>query len=294
MFISKLLKEPLFHFIILGGLLYLASVMSGYDDAQTQRIVVSEGQIRHLATLYKKTWQRKPTREELQALIQEYIKGQAAYYEGMSMGLEKDDVVVTRRLRQKVDFIAEESLERPAVTDDVLQAYLQKNPDKFLAEPTLSIRQVYFEPGYQGSTAVAKIEKVLAELIKNPDEAIEELGQRYVFKPYYINQSLTGLKHVFGKDFVDALLKAKTGVWTGPFKSSFGSHLAYIDKKQEAYLPELSIIYDKVFNEWQNSLREQSLDLYYAELLKRYPATVHWPADDSLIVAKKQVGKNNK
>ena len=287
MFISKLLKEPLFHFIILGGLLYLASIMSGYDDAQTQRIVVSEGQIRHLATLYKKTWQRKPTREELQALIQEYIKGQAAYYEGMSMGLEKDDVVVTRRLRQKVDFIAEESLERPVVTDDILLAYLQKNPDKFLSEPTLSIRQVYFESGNSKLTNEEKIEGVLSALIQSPDEAIEGLGQRYVFKPYYINQSVTELKHVFGKAFVDVLLKAKEGAWFGPVQSGFGNHLVYIDKKQEAYLPELSVIYDAVFNEWQNSLRQQSLDRYYAKLLKRYPATVHWPADDSLIVAKK-------
>ena len=287
MIIYKLLKEPLFHFLVLGGLLYLASILSGYNDTDTQRIIVSQGQVRHIAILYEKTWQRKPTKAELQALVQDYIKSQAAYYEGMRMGLEKDDVVITRRLRQKINFIAEEKLERPAVTDDILQAYLQQHADRFRTDPILSIRQVYFDPSRGEQESDTQLRKLLSELAERPDEDIENRGQRYIFKPYYINQTLTDLKRVFGEDFANAVLKAEAGVWTGPIQSAFGSHLVYIDKKQEGFLPALSSIYDQVFKEWQNSLREQSIDTYYAELLKRYPVTVHWPEDEALIIAKK-------
>ena len=287
MIIYKLLKEPLFHFLVLGGLLYLASILSGYNDTDTQRIIVSQGQVRHIAILYEKTWQRKPTKAELQALVQDYIKSQAAYYEGMRMGLEKDDVVITRRLRQKINFIAEEKLERPAVTDDILQAYLQQHADRFRTDPILSIRQIYFDQSRGEQESDTQLRKLLSELAERPDEDIENRGQRYIFKPYYINQTLTDLKRVFGEDFANAVLKAEAGVWTGPIQSAFGSHLVYIDKKQEGFLPALSSIYDQVFEEWQNSLREQSIDTYYAELLKRYPVTVHWPEDEALIIAKK-------
>jgi len=287
MIIYKLLKEPLFHFLVLGGLLYLASILSGYNDTDTQRIIVSQGQVRHIAILYEKTWQRKPTKAELRALVQDYIKSQAAYYEGMRMGLEKDDVVITRRLRQKINFIAEEKLERPAVTDDILQAYLQQHADRFRTDPILSIRQIYFDQSRGEQESDTQLRKLLSELAERPDEDIENRGQRYIFKPYYINQTLTDLKRVFGEDFANAVLKAEAGVWTGPIQSAFGSHLVYIDKKQEGFLPALSSIYDQVFEEWQNSLREQSIDTYYAELLKRYPVTVHWPEDEALIIAKK-------
>jgi hypothetical protein len=92
---NKILKEPLLHFIFLGALIYLASIVLGDNTAQQQQVVVSEGKIRHLATLYKKTWQRPPTKAELERVVQEYILEQAAYYEGVNMRLAKSTLAMT-------------------------------------------------------------------------------------------------------------------------------------------------------------------------------------------------------
>ena len=62
---KKFFKEPLLHFIVLGALIYVASMTWGNIDDQQQNIVISQGKIRHLATLFMKTWQRSPTQKEL-------------------------------------------------------------------------------------------------------------------------------------------------------------------------------------------------------------------------------------
>jgi hypothetical protein len=284
--INRLLKEPLFHFLILGGLLYLASIVSGYNDSELQRIIITESKIKHLEVLYTKTWQRKPSHQELDYLVQEYIKGQAAYYEGLKLGLDRDDIVISRRLRQKLDFIAEENTLRPVASDEILTTYLKQYADKYQQPPVLSIRQVYFSQSSQGDDSLLDIKKVLTDLSGQPNIKADELGDSNLFKPHYSQQTTTQLQYIFGEGFVSSLMNMKTGVWQGPIQSSFGLHLVYIEQKQDSRLPELVEIHDEVLADWENSQRQRSIENYYQNLLKRYPVTIHWPVEKENVMAK--------
>jgi hypothetical protein len=284
--INRLLKEPLFHFLILGGLLYLASIVSGYNDSELQRIIVTESKIKHLEVLYTKTWQRKPSHQELDYLVQEYIKGQAAYYEGLKLGLDRDDIVISRRLRQKLDFIAEENTLRPVASDEILTTYLKQYADKYQQPPVLSIRQVYFSQSSQGDDSLPDINKVLTDLSGQPNLKTDELGDSNLFKPHYSQQTTTQLQYIFGEGFVSSLMNMKTGIWQGPVQSSFGLHLVYIEQKQDSRLPELVEIHDDVLADWENSQRQRSIENYYQNLLKRYPVTIHWPVEKENVTAK--------
>ncbi len=284
----KILKEPLLHFIFLGALIYLASIVLGDKTDQQQHIIVSEGKIRHLVTLYKKTWQRRPTKTELEHIVQEYVLEQAAYYEGVGLGLDNNDIVVIRRVRQKLDFLAEENTPRPEATDERLSDYLQDNADKFRLEPKLSIRQVYLDPKKQGDAINLKAQNLLTKLTAQPEQKIIKLGDRYLFKPFYKRQSLTELERLLGRDFARASANLTLGKWHGPIRSSFGIHLVYVEEKQSGILPELAQIRNKVLREWEHSLRQRSTKEYYRELLKRYPVTIHWPIKDTLVAVEQQ------
>ncbi len=274
---SKLIKEPLLHFLVLGVLLYIASIVWGNDQNQLQQIIVTEGKIKHLETLYKKTWQREPTKAELESIVKEYVLEQAAYYEGVNLGLDKNDIVIVRRVRQKLDFIAEENTPLPEATDELLNAYLQENADRFRLEPTLSLRQIYLDPKKHSDTLKLDTAKLLEQLSKQPAQDISRLGDNYLFKPYYQKQRLTELERLLGQRFSQTINELPVGIWHGPVRSSYGVHLVFIEEKQEAVLPELSQIRSTVLREWENTVRKQATKKYYHDLLQRYPATIHWP-----------------
>ena len=107
--LRALLKEPLLHFVVIGAALFLWFEWSGGGSgAASQRIVLSSGQIGHLAVGYGKTWQRPPSDAELKGLIDDWVREEIAVREAMAAGLDRDDTVIRRRLRQKFEFVAED------------------------------------------------------------------------------------------------------------------------------------------------------------------------------------------
>ena len=107
--ISRLLREPLLQFLVLGAILFgLYSLVDKRGAEAPEKIVVSASQIANLADGFSRTWRRPPSKEELQNLIENYIRDEVFYRAGRAAGLDRDDVVIRRRVRQKMEFLAEE------------------------------------------------------------------------------------------------------------------------------------------------------------------------------------------
>jgi hypothetical protein len=107
---KAVLREPLVHFLSLGALLFLYFEWNGgASGAGSKRIVITPGLVEHLATGFARTWQRPPTNEELKGLIDEYVKEEIATREAVAMGLDRDDTIIRRRLRQKPEFLGVEA-----------------------------------------------------------------------------------------------------------------------------------------------------------------------------------------
>lgn len=274
----RIVKEPLLHFILLGAMLYLASSYWMEQNVASERtVVVSNGQIRHLQTLFSKTWQRSPSNDELANVIQEYVLEQIAYREGLALGLEREDTVITRRIRQKLDFIAEESGVRVEVSDALLRNYSAKHTNKFRLEPRLTLRQIYLDPQRHGDELSATAQNLLARLTVEPELDSDYLGDQGLFKLRYQAQTPTELARIFGREFAEQATELKTDEWQGPVKSSFGIHLVRVEQKVAGRMPEFSSIRDKVLQEWENKRRDKAVQTYYANLLDRYQVIVEWP-----------------
>ena len=119
MSIKKLLREPFVHFFVLGVVLFgIDALLRGQSDTEDKgEIVVTEGRIENLAAMFEKTWQRPPTNVELEGLVNSYIRDEALYRHGVEMGLDQDDNVIRRRVRQKLDFLIDD-LASPAEPDN--------------------------------------------------------------------------------------------------------------------------------------------------------------------------------
>jgi hypothetical protein len=272
-----ILKDPLLHFLFFGAIIYMVSTFFVGGEQNQQAIIVSKGQIQHLETLYKKTRQRAPSAEELKGLVDAHILEQAAYLEGVRLGLDRDDIVVKRRLRQKLDFIAEESVSRPEASDEQLSEYLRAHADQFRLDPTLTFRQIYLDKKTFGESLNQQSSEILAALKNNPEQDISGLGNRSVFASRYPSKSSFELIRLLGKQFTDSVITLEPGSWQGPIRSSYGLHLVYIESKQVGRLPELADIRGDVLQEWNNVLREKTVKAYYQQLLSRFNISIEWP-----------------
>ena len=141
MTVKQLLKEPLVHFLALGAGLFLAfSLMPQRGSGNgLGNIVVSRGQIEHLVDGFTRGWQRPPTQEELAGLVRDYVREEVCCREAMALGLDKDDSVIRRRLRQKVEFVSDDIAAQTEPTDANLNAYLQAHPDPFRLEQRFTL-----------------------------------------------------------------------------------------------------------------------------------------------------------
>jgi hypothetical protein len=144
----KFLREPLVHFLLLGAMLFGVFALRGdRSSAQTDQIVVTPGHIEHLTLSFTRTWQRPPTAQELAGLIEDYIREEVLYREALAMGLDRDDTIVRRRLRQKLEFLTEETTEMAPPSEAELQAFLQQHIDAFRVEPRLAFQHIYLSRG---------------------------------------------------------------------------------------------------------------------------------------------------
>lgn len=267
------LREPLVQFLLIGALLFAVFDLRGGDTAE-QRIVITPGQVDALAAGWVRTWNRQPTEQELKAQIDEFVREEIAVREARALGLDQDDTVIRRRLRQKFEFSAEDSLEARLPTDAELQAYLDTYPDNFRGDPRLSLRQVHLGT-QRGNALLDDAREMLGRLEAAGASAdVSALGDSRLLPTRLDETTATEVARIFGEDFARALPKAETGRWFGPLKSGYGLHLVIVDRIEGGRLPALADVRPLVERDFMAERRRRALDEMYAKLLTRYPVHI--------------------
>src|SRR6476660_7618639 len=152
--IRKLLGEPMLHFLLIGTALFGAHRWMAPGDSAGRRIVVTQGVVDDLVTQHVAARGRAPSTTELNHLIESYVRDEILYREGVRLGLERDDLVVKRRVRQKIEMIAEEDASTRAPTDADLSAYLAAHQARFVQPAALTFDQVFLGPSSRGPAVV--------------------------------------------------------------------------------------------------------------------------------------------
>jgi hypothetical protein len=284
MTVTRWLKEPLFHFLLIGAGLFLLYGWQTDDDAlRPDQIVFTEAHVDRLINLWERKWQRLPTQQELQGLIEQQIREEVLYREALAMGLDKDDQVVRRRMSQKMEFISNDLASLAEPDDAQLQTYLDTHPEKFAIPGRISYSQVYLNASQRGDQVYADAEKLLEELPESSvDIDISMSGDSFMGGYSFNDETDFGVARLFGKAFALALFELPVGSWTGPVESGYGLHLVRVDSRTDSRAPSLEQVRDKVRFEWLAQQRRKTNNLLYSELRKRYEITVEGPATPSL------------
>jgi hypothetical protein len=275
---QRLMREPLLHFLLLGAVLFVAFSFLRDDSAPRQaHIVVSAGKIEHLAALFARTWQRPATREELDGLRNDFIREEVAYREGLALGLDRDDTIIRRRIRQKLEFIAEDLASQVEPTEADLVAYLAAHPEHFRIAPRLSFRQVYVNPEQHRNGLDAHVRDLVLALNRDGSTDASELGDRIQLEHGYANISTRDIARLFGAPFATAVVALPPGTWQGPIASGYGVHLVIVDERHDGQHPPLEAVREAVRREWENARRQERIEQFYRRLLEQYTIIVERP-----------------
>jgi hypothetical protein len=277
--LRRLVKEPLTHFLALALMIFVVyAVFYPSETQRTDRIVVTDSSIQQLASLFARAWQRPPSTSELKELIDDYVKEEIYYREALTLGLDKDDTIIRRRLRLKMEFLSNAEAEAAIPTDMELDAYLKANPGKFEIEPMMAFRQVYLSPERRGDKIDQDATAILAGLLTNAAMDPDTLGDATLLPSDLLMTGKMSIVQMFGREFADALDKATTGQWTGPVKSAFGLHIVRVTERKTGRIPTLGEVRDIVVREWSIEKRKAIEEARFNQLLQRYQVRIESPS----------------
>jgi PPIC-type PPIASE domain len=262
--LRRLVREPLLHFLVLGGVLF-ALLGRGDPAVEGSDIVVSKDDIARIAAGFASTWRRPPSADELNAVVADDIREQVLYRAGLALGLDKEDTIVRRRIRQKMEFFLEGTVEAPKEND--LETFLAANPDKFRTEPQVAFRQVFVSAKREGAQAEA--EALLPQLV-SAGSGPSSFGDATLLPAAVDLAPLSAIAAQFGVGFAKDMTNPKPGTWTGPIASAYGYHLVLVTRAEPARLPALGEVRPAVEREWFAERRKEVLAARYGELKARY------------------------
>ena len=265
----KLAREPLLHFLVAGAALFLLyHFVSDSEPAGDEQIVVTAGHIEHLTTLFLKARQRLPTESELTGLIDDFVVEEILYREAKNIGLDQDDTIIRRRLRQKMEFLFEDFSRREPTRED-LQEFLAENPERFRTDARITFEHVYLPEASR-----AEAELLLTEIESTDSVTADDLFLSGLLPPRFELARQAEIAAHLGGEFTEQLFDLDRGRWVGPVDSPFGVHLVYVEEVVPGRLPELDEVKDVVTRDWQVVRRAEAEREILEKLRAKYTVTI--------------------
>jgi hypothetical protein len=275
--VMAIVTEPLTHFLVLGFLLFVIYAYAKRDtNAGSERLVVSAGKVEHLASIFSRTWQRQPNATELKGLVDDYVREEIAYREGLKLGLDQDDTIIRRRIRQKMDFIADDLTSEVEPTEEDLAAFFANNRNAYLADSRLSFKQVFLDPERHVEDLDRTVVRILKALQSDSADP-REVGDRTLLEHQFLDLPRREVAGIFGDSFAEKLNTSPIQQWTGPMASAYGIHLVFIEDRIDGREPTLDDVRSVVRRDWEQKRRAELAENFYQGLLLKYNVAIDWP-----------------
>ncbi len=263
----RLLKEPLFHFFLIGAAIFVwfhlvAPEAEGVEDIDT--IAIDENDVALLSAQFEARWKRRPREAELQALVDASIREEVLVREARKLGLDRGDTVIRSRLSQKMDFLSEAIATSVVPDDEELEAFLQENSERYATSAKVAFTQVFLgeKPGD------AEIEQALTAL--RAEREPDGLGGSTLLPASMPMTATRVIDSVFGNGFSEGLTTLDVGEWTGPIRSGYGVHLVKVVAIEPSQLPSLAEIHGVVQRDWRRAASEDLAQAQYEALARNY------------------------
>jgi hypothetical protein len=253
------LREPLLHFLVLGGLLFAGDhfLVSRAEDPHT--IVVTPEVDSEAIETFETARGRKPNQDELQALHRVWLDNEVLYREGLSLQVDKGDPAIRERVIFKALSVVDSNVKLPAVDEKVLGKWFEEHRAKY-DEPA---RYDFDEAALSGDSSEAAVRQFVGELnAGTPGDA--KAGLR-VFK----GRPLENLVQSYGPELTQALVHAKPQAWQA-LPTRDGWRAMRLNAVIEAKATPFDSVRGVVLQDWKDAVASEQRSAAVHELAKKY------------------------
>ncbi len=259
---KRILSDPLVHFLAIGTALFVLFEIVASDEVSDDEKVIRVDRDALLTFVQYRTRAFEPKaaaarlasmpEEEIERLIQDYVREEALHREAQALGVDKNDYVIKRRMIQSVEFITDGIVTAAVeVTDEDVAAYYEKNRESYHRTPVVTFAHVFIDSAGRTRTdayalASAKLEELNRERVSFGDAPGH--GDRFPFFVNYVDRDPRFIASHFGPDMAQVVfeLEPSDSTWYGPFGSGLGLHLVMLSRKADGGYPTLTEIEDTV------------------------------------------------
>ena len=272
----RLWREPLTRFFAAGaGLFVLYALVGSQAPADHRRVVIDRYELETLAALWQAQWRRPPTRDELTRLVVDRVREEVLYREALALDLDENDVLVRRRLAEKLEMALNDVAATAEPSPDDLQGYFEANADRYVEPAALTLTHRFFSRDRRGDSAEADARLALEALLAGGSADDDS---------FHAAKTLTltdadRLEQIFGTAFRDAVVEhtARSGprrTWFGPVPSAYGVHVVQVDAYRAGRPQTLDEVRDTVTDDWRRDHITARESERYAEMRARYEVEV--------------------
>lgn len=276
--LPRLFKEPLIQFLFIGACIYGAYALFGTpeEDFRDTRVHVDARRINSFISEWESRWNRPPTRDEINGLIQSYIKEDVLYRQAVSMGLNEDDPITRRRMAQKLEFLTSDLASMVEPVEGEIERYFDENRELYQKPDLISFYQLFFNPDKREASTLDDAAQVLAQLQEQGEPGPETLqaGDRFMLPNEFMAETEMGVSRQLGKEFAESVMNLDEGRWHGPILSGYGAHLVYVFDFEESPPAVFGEVRDAVFENWQLERRTDFNAEFLESLKSRYEIVI--------------------
>jgi hypothetical protein len=275
----QLFKDPLVHFLLAGLILFLIFnvVSPNKGDLDPKTVIVDREAILIHVQNTSKMFDPKiaaakfdgMNEREKEALINDYIREEVMFREASSLGLDKEDYVMRRRVIQKLDFITDDIIEQSVkIDDDALNKYFNENKDSYYVEPFIILTHIFFDAEKHSKDELVKLAADKKDELNKKQVIFSDSvqhGDRFLYHVNYVERTYDFIQSHFGDEMAGKVfsLTPSNKDWYGPFQSQYGYHLVMISKKQEGR-----------YSTFEDVKRQVEMDFHREEKRKRKEETI--------------------
>ena len=273
--VSLLWRQPLLWFLLAGGGLYLAHAW--LEGRNKPTLLLSEDELAYLARLgHDEPGEAAPSPQVLHLLAIARLRDLALIDGARQMGLDRNDLIIERRLIQKMTFLLKAEVSVPDPDEATLRAFLEAHPERYREPEIMTFEQLFFAEGPACKRASAALPAIQQGLLPQSDPLA--LGRRF--------QGVTAetVQQRFGAPFRQALEAAPLGAWHGPVASRYGCHVIRVASREPERIPESGEIRERLQRDWREEAEAVALERAICRLVRRYrldaPRELHLSPDD--------------
>lgn len=267
----RYLKDPLAVFLLLGVVIFAVDAWGPDPDDEVINVGVLD--IARLSDQWRAQMGRDPTETELAGLVDAHVREEMLVREALRMGLDANDVIIRRRLAQKLTFLTEDLALLEPATDAQLAEFFEADVERYRVPARFTFSHIYFSPDRR-ETARADAAAALPEVTEDNWRTI---GDPFMLRRTYAHVTVGDIRKDFGTAFSEALPRLEGDGWVGPVESGYGFHLVRIDRRTASRLPDFGEVRERVAVDYDSKRRSDANDSYYETLAAQYRVDIETP-----------------